>query len=328
MNESTIKIKNLKRDYKITTGIFSKKISKIEALKDISFEVKKGEVFGLLGPNGAGKSTVMKILSTILLQTSGSVKMLNYDIKNQEKIIRPRINLITGSERNLYWRLSARENLEYFADLYKLDDDLKKNRVEELLKLVGLEERANEKVETYSKGMKQRLQIARGLINNPEILLLDEPTIGLDIVTAKELRKIIKTLSSNGTTVIFTTHYMQEAEEVCDRIAFINNGKIINIETIDSLKRIFRHKNKITVEVKSETCSKIIPILNNEKFEQFSGNNNLKKISIYTNNYIEVINKIFSNLNQEEILTLNIKNLTLEDVYLKILGDNDDKKVV
>lgn len=232
--ENILEVKELKRSYTGTLGMTKKK--SIEALRGISFSIKEGEIFGLLGPNGAGKTTTIKILTTLLAPTSGQAKIMGYNCFGDEDNIRGSINFIFGGERGLYWRLSAYENLQYFGDLYKIPSSILKNRIRELITLVGLEGRENEKVEGYSKGMKQRLQIARGLINDPKILFLDEPTIGLDPVGAKDLRNIITELKAKGKTVLLTTHYMYEADELCDRIAIINNGEIMALGTPIELK--------------------------------------------------------------------------------------------
>lgn len=321
MNEAIIDIKNLNRDYLLKNGFFeTKKV--INALKNINIQINKGEVFGILGPNGAGKSTLMKILSTILLQSSGDVNILGYNVKNDENQIRSKINLITGSERNLYWRLSAKENLSYFADLYKVKS--KEIKINELLELVGLTSRANDKVETFSKGMKQRLQIARGLINDPDIILLDEPTLGLDIVTAKELRILIKNLSKKGKTIIFTTHYMEEAEEVCDRIAFIKNGKINRVDSIEDLKKIFTYKYILKVILNEQIDLNQLFINDNqdiliEKTEKGY------QIKIYTSDLYLALNRMIKNISESYIFNMEIKNVTVEDIYLKILGEKNEK---
>ena len=176
------------------------------------------------------------MLITLLAQTSGTCKVLGYDTFGEEKNIRPRINFIFGGEMGIYRRLSARDNLEYFANLYHINPAVSEPRINELLKLVELFDKADLLAETYSKGMIQRLQIARGLINDPEIIFMDEPTIGLDPLGARMLRDIIKKLKSDGKTVLLTTHYMPEAEELCDRIAIINQGKIIASGTPTDLK--------------------------------------------------------------------------------------------
>lgn len=245
-----IKVTELSRYY-------GKKSEKV-AVDCISFHIEKGEIFGLLGPNGAGKTTTIKVLSTLLLPSSGKVEIDGYDIVKDRKEILKRVNLISGGERSLYWRLTARENLEYFGSLYNIKSKVLKDRVDELLEKVGLLDYKNSKVETFSKGMKQRLQIARGLINEPQILFLDEPTIGLDPSASHMLHDIILELKSKGTTIILTTHYMNEAEKLCDRVAFIRNGTIITIKTpmnhirenqLDNLEEVYLKYFNSTIKV-------------------------------------------------------------------------------
>ncbi len=240
--DTVIKVVDLKRHYKTKVGIIKQEKKVVEAVKGISFEVHRGEIFGILGPNGAGKTTTIKVMTTLLAPTSGSVKILGYDSFGEEKYIRPRINFIFGGERSLYWRLSAKDNLEFFCDQYLIPRDKQRDIIDSLLERVGLLEFKNRKVETYSKGMKQRLQIARALLNDPEIVFLDEPSIGLDPVGARELKKIIRELSDAGKTVVLTTHYMPEAEELCDRIAIINNGEIVELESTSALKENYRNE--------------------------------------------------------------------------------------
>ncbi|MGT2757456.1 ABC transporter ATP-binding protein [Streptococcus ovuberis] len=232
---SVITVKDLTRHYGRKSGFLKKEDQLVEAVKGISFEVREGEVFGLLGQNGAGKSTILKILATMLLPTSGRVRVLGYDVSKDELNIRERINFVFGGERSLYYRLSAEENLFYFADLYKIPRKQQSQLVLDLLNLVGLGQVAKRRVETFSKGMKQRLQIARALLNDPEIIFLDEPSIGLDPVGAAELRRLVKTLAARGKTILLTTHYMAEAEELCDRIAIINKGQLITCGTLGEL---------------------------------------------------------------------------------------------
>lgn len=241
-----IEVNNLRRNYEGVLGIGKKKIT--EALRGISFSVEQGEILGLLGPNGAGKTTAIKILTTLLAPTSGEAKILGYKCFGEESFIRDKINFIFGGERGLYWRLSAYENLQYFGDLYKVSGKVLKQRIPELISLVGLEGREHEKVEGFSKGMKQRLQIARGLINDPSILFLDEPTIGLDPVGAKDLRNIILKLKMQGTTILLTTHYMYEADELCDRIIIINKGEILDMGTSKYLKQKYTKDADGTLE--------------------------------------------------------------------------------
>lgn len=226
-----ITVKNLYRTYTIKSGFLSRKKEIKSALTDVNFSIDSGEIFGLLGPNGAGKTTTMKIMTTLLLPTSGEVKIFGLDVTRYRKEIQNRINFIYGGERSLYWRLTAKENLMYFSDLYNVPLASVGPRVDELLSLVGLSQYSHQKVETFSKGMKQRLQIARALINNPDIIFMDEPTIGLDPAASNLLHEIILELKSKGKTIVLTTHYMKEAEQLCDRIAFIDKGKLLGVNT-------------------------------------------------------------------------------------------------
>lgn len=246
-----VEVKELTR----TFSSLGKSQKSVEALKGISFSIEEGEIFGLLGPNGAGKSTMIKILTTMLLPTSGVVKVMGLDVSTEEKEIRKKINFVFGGERSLYWRLSARDNLAYFADIYRIPKKEQNNLIEHSLVSVGLLDVQNQRVETFSKGMKQRLQIARSLLNKPKIIFLDEPSIGLDPVGARDLRILIRKLAQQGTTVLLTTHYMPEAEELCDRIAVINKGERIAYGTLseisDSLsdnekKRILLEKQQLS----------------------------------------------------------------------------------
>jgi len=231
---------NLRRVFETAKSRFSfKKSKKIIALDDIDFSVKKGELFGLLGPNGAGKTTTTRILCTLLLPTSGKASILGYDVVDNARDVQKIVNMVAGGERMLYFRLTARENLRYFAELYNVPKVEVDRRIDDLLELVGLIERQHEPVERFSKGMKQRLQIARGLINDPDVILLDEPTLGLDVHIAREIRRFIQEdlVEQRKKTVLLTTHYLYEAEEICHRVAFLHKGKIITTNTPQNLKK-------------------------------------------------------------------------------------------
>ncbi len=235
--EHIIEVKDLKREYTTTKGWWFRKKENLVAVDGIDFSVKEGEIFGLLGENGAGKTTTIKMLITLLAPTSGECRVLGYDTYKDADKIRSEINFVFGGEMGVYRRLSARDNLLYFAGLYKIKGKEAKRITEELLKLVELEDAADRLVETYSKGMIQRLQIARGLVNNPKIVFMDEPTVGLDPMGANMLRDIIRKLKADGRTVLLTTHYMQEADDLCDHIAIMNKGKIIASDTPENLKK-------------------------------------------------------------------------------------------
>jgi ABC-2 type transport system ATP-binding protein len=231
-----VEVNHLERDYETRKGWLRRKKNIVKAVGGLTFDVKEGEIFGFLGPNGAGKTTTIKMLITLLAPTAGDCKVLGMDVEKEAKKIRKRINFIFGGEMGVYRRLSARDNLLYFAGLYQLPNQIANQRVQELLELVDLTDKADCLVETYSKGMIQRLQIARGLINDPEIIFMDEPTVGLDPIGAKMLRGIIVRMKEQGRTVLLTTHYLYEADELCDRIAIINHGKMIALDTPQNLK--------------------------------------------------------------------------------------------
>src|SRR5205809_4280376 len=240
---------DLHRTYKTHTGTIRRRVKEIEAVRGVSFAIEKGELFGLLGPNGAGKTTTIKMLITLLIPTSGAARVLGYDVVQDAREVRKRIGYVFGGERGVYERLSGYDNLRYFAELYGVPAKIQKARIEELLELVGLKGREQERAEGYSRGMKQRLHVARGLLHDPEVLFLDEPTIGLDPVGARELRATIASLTDAGKTILLTTHYMFEADALCDRIAVISKGGIVAQGTPSDLKRGVERGTVVEVEV-------------------------------------------------------------------------------
>ncbi|OLE21524.1 MAG: multidrug ABC transporter ATP-binding protein [Actinobacteria bacterium 13_1_20CM_3_71_11] len=237
------------RVFRSSKGLLRRTSAEIPAVRGVSFAVQRGELFGLLGPNGAGKTTTIKMLITLLLPTSGRLRVLGYDVVAQPRQVRRRVGYVFGGDRGLYERLSGLDNLRYFAELYAVPPREQRARIGELLELVGLAGRERERVEGYSRGMRQRLHIARGLLHRPDVLFLDEPSIGLDPVGARELRAAVKTLVDNGTTVLLTTHYMFEADELCDRIAVLAKGQIVATGTPADLKRRVTGGNVVEVEV-------------------------------------------------------------------------------
>ncbi len=233
---AAIEVVELSKVYTKSTGVLRRRRTRQEALKGISLQIERGELFGLLGPNGAGKTTTTKILTTLLLPTSGTARVLGLDVVRDTQRVRESIGFVFGGERGLYWRLSGLDNLRYFADLYRIPPEVSRRRIAELLESLGLKGREHDRVEAYSRGMKQRLHLARGLLNDPQVLFLDEPTIGIDPVGARELRLLVRDLADRGKTVFLTTHYMFEADSICDRIAVIRQGRIVAQGTPDSIK--------------------------------------------------------------------------------------------
>jgi len=215
----------------ITTSNLIRKFGDLIAVDGITFSVNYGEIFGFLGPNGAGKTTTIRMLTGQLMPTSGQATVAGFDILSEREQLKPRIGVIFEYQ-NLYERISARDNLNFMRQLYGVD----RNRVDQVLELVGLKDRADEKLKHYSNGMKQRLLIARGLLHDPEIVFMDEPTRGLDPVIAREIRQLISHLAQDGRTIFLTTHYMEEADRLCNRVAIINHGRIIAMDTPHRLK--------------------------------------------------------------------------------------------
>jgi ABC-2 type transport system ATP-binding protein len=208
-----------------------KRYGDVRAVDGISFSVAEGEVFGLLGHNGAGKTTTIRMLTGRARPSAGTATVMRYDVVRQRDEIKPLINAVF-EDPNLYERLSGRDNLRLFCELYAAPA----SRADELLETVGLTSAAKRKVKTYSSGMKQRLLVARALVNKPRVLFMDEPTRGLDPTSARELRALVGQLSEGGTTVFLTTHYMEEADELCDRVAFLSQGKVVALDTPRELK--------------------------------------------------------------------------------------------
>ena len=219
----------------MTTAVEVKDLEKhygdVRAVDGISFSVAEGEVFGLLGHNGAGKTTTIRMLTGRARPTAGTATIAGHDVVHQRDAIKPIINAVF-EDPNLYERLSGRDNLRLFCQLYEMP----LTRADELLEIVGLTAAAKRKVKTYSSGMKQRLLIARALVNKPRVLFMDEPTRGLDPTSARELRALVAGLAKQGTTVFLTTHYMEEADELCDRVAFLSQGRIVALDTPRELK--------------------------------------------------------------------------------------------
>ncbi len=219
---------DLRREFR-TSGL--RRGETVVALKDVSLQVEEGEIHGLLGPNGAGKTTLIKILSTVLLPTSGRAEIFGYDVTENTKTVRRLFGLVFGGDRGLYTRLTARQNLDYWAALYEVPTQQAKETVERLIHLVGLDGRAEDRVETFSRGMRQRLHLARGLVADPPVLFLDEPTVGLDPVASLDFRKMVTGLRDNGKTIFVATHDMAEAEAICDRVSLIDHGEILATES-------------------------------------------------------------------------------------------------
>lgn len=321
---SAIEARDLKRIYTTHIGVIRRKTKQVIAVDGIDFDVAHGELFGLLGPNGAGKTTTVKMLTTLLIPTEGSAYILGHDVVSEARKVRGQIGFIFGGERGLYWRLSGMDNLRYFATLYHVDAKVARKRIPYLLELVGLKDRAQEKVEGYSRGMKQRLHVARTLLHDPEIMFLDEPTMGLDPVGARELRQVIRNLQTEKKTILLTTHYMFEADVLCDRIAVINEGKIVALDTPENLKRIVSDLSVIDIEVYGVPKQ----VLNRVRELSFVDTVSIQDVDqkqamrVHTALGSEAVPQLMAELESVRIGKVQVREPTLEDAYVRLVGGN------
>ena len=317
-----IQARDLVRTYKTSTGIFRRRGVEVQAVRGVSFEVADGELFGLLGPNGAGKTTTIKMLITLLIPTSGSASVLGYDVVRDAREVRKRIGYVFGGDRGLYERLSALDNLRYFAELYAVPPAEQKPRIAELLDLVGLAGREKERVEGYSRGMRQRLHIARGLLHDPPVVFLDEPTIGVDPVGARELRRTIAGLTEAGKTVLLTTHYMFEADDLCDRMAVIAKGEIVAEGTPQDLKAIVADRTVIEIEtfgVDDDAVNRVrradgVTSVSIEERDQ------AQVLHVQSPAGTELTQRLLALLGTTRIGRVAVREPTLEDAYVALVG--------
>jgi ABC-2 type transport system ATP-binding protein len=303
--------------------LFKSQKSSVEALKGVTLDVNAGEIFGLLGPNGAGKTTLIKILTTLLLPTSGEAWVNGYQLTRQDNQVRATVGCMLMGERGLYWKLTGRENLEYFGALYHLSTDARRQRAQEILTLLNLGEIADRTVETYSSGQKMNLAFGKALINDAPLLVLDEPTNTLDVPSASELRAIVRDLNTQGKTVIYTTHIMTEAETLCDRVAIIDHGKLLALGTIPELKTSLKRDQVTRIEgvfsSKAVTAVRRLPGVQ-QATRSAAENNDV--LTIVTSNGNEVLPRLIAALSQAGALIQKIapEEITLEDVFIAKTG--------
>ena len=286
------------------------------ALLTVSLEVEKGSFYGLLGPNGAGKSTLIKIFTTLLLPTSGSVSVLGHDVFKDENEIRWKISLVTGGEMSGYGLLSVYEQLTMFAMFNGLTKNEAKHKINELLEIVDLDNSRDVKLNELSTGMRQKMNLVRGLMTDPEILFLDEPTLGLDVEIALDVRGYLKEWINDGNgerTILLTTHYMQEADDLCEKISIIDDGKILHTGTSIELK------DKANFSVKY-ICKFLdaIPLSELEIYDRLEVNKDTVSIELDADDHAE---KVFNDLkNLKGIVSINRYEPTLEDAFLNLTG--------
>jgi ABC-2 type transport system ATP-binding protein len=320
---AAIEAEGLRRTYRTTTGVVRRKSLEIEAVRGIDFQVPEGELFGLLGPNGAGKTTTIKMLITLLIPTAGSARVLGLDVVEQAQEVRKRIGYVFGGERGVYERLSGYDNLRYFAELYGVPAGEQRRRIEELLEVVGLKGREHERAEGYSRGMKQRLHVARGLLHDPDVIFLDEPTIGLDPVGARDVRATIASLTEAGKTVLLTTHYMFEADALCDRIAVISQGRIVAEGTPTELKRGVADGTVVEVEVFGGADSAVerIRVLGGVSSVAIEEREQAQVLVVQTGPGMELTQAILGCLDGADVGRISQREPTLEDAYVALVTE-------
>jgi ABC-2 type transport system ATP-binding protein len=321
---AAIEAVELRKTYVTTRGVFRRERVERAALKGTNLSIGRGELFGLLGPNGAGKTTMVKIFTTLLLPTSGLAGILGHDVVKDASAIRRRIGFVFGGERGLYWRLSGLDNLRYFADLYRIPPEVSRRRIPELLERLGLLGRERDKVEHYSRGMKQRLHLARGLLNDPEVLFLDEPTIGLDPVGARELRSIVRELADAGKTIFLTTHYMFEADAICDRIAVINHGEVLAEGTPSSIKRIVENQGVVEFEVAAIPADRLAALraLPGVSSVAVADHELAQVVTVHCARPTEVMTQLGVLLEGIPLQKVSSREPTLEDAYVQLIGES------
>ncbi|ADN35263.1 daunorubicin resistance ABC transporter ATPase subunit [Methanolacinia petrolearia DSM 11571] len=301
----------------VTVENLTKKFGDFTAVDNISFDIDENEIFGLLGPNGAGKSTTISILATMADATSGKAIVNGHDTADDEDGVRKSIGIVF-QDQSLDEELTAWENMDFHGRLYRIPGETRDKRIKELLELVGLYERKDDLVKTFSGGMRRRLEIARGLLHRPKVLFLDEPTLGLDPQTRNYLWEYIENLNREfGISVIITTHYMEEADRLCDRIGIIDQGRIIALDTPENLKNSIGGD---IITVKSPDFNEKISGLNQPWIENISCYDGFFTISL--SNAEEHLTAVISALldNGIEISSVSVHKPTLEDVFLHYTG--------
>ncbi|MEV5575915.1 ABC transporter ATP-binding protein [Spirillospora sp. NPDC052269] len=308
--EAAVAASSLRRTYE------RRRKDAVVALDDLTLTIARNEIHGLLGPNGAGKTTLVKILSTVLLPTSGTARILGHDVVAETKAVRSLIGLVLGGDRGLYDRLTARRNLLFWGSLYKLDARTVRRRADALLERVGLAERADEPVERFSRGMRQRLHLARGLLHEPQVLFLDEPTSGLDPVAAVAFRRLVRELRDEGRTFLLATHDMDEATALCDRVSLIDRGHLLLTDDTANVGRILGDRECVDFVHEDDSLARALavlpPVIDVERLDDRWRAHTVDR---------EGSRRVLAWLVERDVLTGRRAQPTLEEVYLRTVGD-------
>ena len=321
-----IQTEQLGRVYKIRGGKKSEP-RQLVALENVDLQVQRGELFGLLGPNGAGKTTLIKILTTLLAPTSGRALVAGIDVAQEPHKVRPRINMVSGGESSGYGLLTVRENLWMFSQFYGIPTKVANQRIQQLLEIVGLQDRANAKSSDLSTGLRQKMNIVRGFMTDPDVLFLDEPTLGLDVGASREVRRFVRSWVDDNPerTLLLTTHYMVEADELCDRVAIINQGRVLACDTPANLKHKLQKEAIFRLEVSPLNGLEIeafqsLPGVNQVTHSPQDGSALLQFILAEE----QVLAAVINTLAAKDIRILNLQKSepTLEDVFVHLVGQS------
>jgi ABC-2 type transport system ATP-binding protein len=323
--ESEVRIERLSKTYypKQRKGLFKSERREVQALKEVSLEIHPGEIFGLLGPNGAGKTTLIKCLTTLLIPSSGDAWLHGYHIVEQPNLVRAAVGCMLMGERGLYWKLTGRENLIFFGALYHLTPADRRRRADEVLALLHLEELAHRTVETYSSGQKMMLAFGKALINDAPVLILDEPTNTLDVPSARELRAHVRELNAAGKTVVYTTHIMAEAETLCERVAIIDHGGVIDLGTVDELKRSLKREHVTHIEgVIPQEAQRAVAALPQVSKTATSVSNGTTRLTVVCHDGRTALPQMIEALTRNGALVQHVvpEEVTLEDVFVAKTG--------
>ncbi len=325
MNQTgSVQVCDLGRIYKLRDDK-KKERKTLVALDKVNLQIERGELFGLLGPNGAGKTTLIKILTTLLAPSSGSARVAGFDVVNEPKQVRPRINMVSGGESSGYGLLTVRENLWMFAQFYGIPSDQANRRIRELLDIVGLSDRINTKSSDLSTGLRQKMNIARGFLTDPEVLFLDEPTLGLDVGASRDVRAFIRSwvTQDKSRTLLLTTHYMVEADELCDRVAIINQGRVLACDTPANLKRRLQREAIFQIEttpLDGDGARTFESLAGVRKVTHHAGDGRATLDLILDAD--DVIGAVINVLTTNHVRLLNLRKRepTLEDVFVDLVG--------
>jgi len=330
--DNAVELERLSKRFSIRTmrenGARRRAVQKeILAVDGIDLVIRRGELFGLLGPNGAGKTTTIRMLCTLLVPTSGRARVWGFDVAEQADEVRRRLGVVLAGERSIYWKLTARENLEYFAALYQVPRDLARPRIADLLERVGLTARADDLVERYSTGMRQRLALIKAMVHDPPVLLLDEPTTGLDPQAARNIRDLIRHLHhSEGKTIILTTHYMEEADQLSERIGIIDQGRIIALDSPQALKRSLGQGSVLRFELVGgkddlEGSLRTIPGVHTVTVER-PADDGTRELILHLNDPGAALPRALDAISRGggQVRHLQMEETSLEDVFIALTG--------